>query len=47
VLISQEAGAYAARLDGSAYRPEHVEGGLIVATSKDAWQELRREVFTF
>jgi len=47
VLISQEAGAYAARLDGSPYRPEHVSGGLIVATSKDAWQELRREVFTY
>jgi fructose-1,6-bisphosphatase/inositol monophosphatase family enzyme len=47
VLISQEAGGYAARLDGSVYRPEHVDGGLIVATSRDSWEMLRREVFTF
>ncbi len=46
-LISQEAGGYAARLDGGPYLPGHVDGGLIVATSKDAWEELRREVFVF
>ncbi len=45
-LISQEAGAYVARFDGSEYLPHHVEGGLIVASDKDAWDELRREVFT-
>jgi fructose-1,6-bisphosphatase/inositol monophosphatase family enzyme len=46
-LLSQEAGGYAARLDGGPYRPNHVDGGLIVATSKDVWEELRREVFVF
>jgi fructose-1,6-bisphosphatase/inositol monophosphatase family enzyme len=45
-LIAQEAGAYAARFDGSAYRPSHVEGGLILTPDKDMWDELRREVFT-
>ncbi|HEV7345182.1 MAG TPA: inositol monophosphatase [Devosia sp.] len=47
VLISQEAGGYAARLDGQPYRPSHVDGGLLVAVNSDAWDELRREVFTF
>lgn len=47
VLIAQEAGGYAARLDGGAYLPSHVDGGLLVATNRDAWEELRREVFTF
>ncbi|WDR03721.1 inositol monophosphatase [Devosia algicola] len=47
VLISQEAGAYAARLDGSTYQPHHVDGGLLVATDRDAWADLRRRVFTF
>jgi fructose-1,6-bisphosphatase/inositol monophosphatase family enzyme len=47
VLISQEAGAYAARLDGGPYRPSHVDGGLLVAINRDAWDELRREVFVF
>ena len=46
-LMSQEAGAYAARLDGKPYRPSHVDGGLLVAVDKDAWDELRRQVFTF
>lgn len=47
VLITQEAGAYAARLDGQPYLPNHVDGGLLVAMNRDAWDELRREVFTF
>ena len=47
VLISQEAGAYAARLDGEPYLPSHVDGGLLVALNRDAWTELRREVFVF
>jgi fructose-1,6-bisphosphatase/inositol monophosphatase family enzyme len=47
VLISQEAGAYAARLDGGPYLPSHVDGGLLVAINRDAWDELRREVFVF
>lgn len=44
-LIAQEAGAYAARFDGSAYRPSHVEGGLLVAPDRESWDMLRREVF--
>jgi fructose-1,6-bisphosphatase/inositol monophosphatase family enzyme len=46
-LISQEAGAYAARLDGSEYLPSHTGGGLLVATDRASWDALRREVFTF
>jgi fructose-1,6-bisphosphatase/inositol monophosphatase family enzyme len=46
-LIAQEAGAYAARLDGHPYLPSHVDGGLLVAVDKPSWDELRREVFVF
>jgi fructose-1,6-bisphosphatase/inositol monophosphatase family enzyme len=46
-LMSQEAGGYAARLDGQPYLPSHVDGGLLVAVDKPSWEELRREVFTF
>ncbi len=45
-LISQEAGAYAARFDGSPYKPRHVEGGLLLAPDRDSWEMMRREVFT-
>ncbi len=45
-LISQEAGGYVARFDGSPYLPQHREGGLLIATDKDNWELLRREVFT-
>lgn len=45
-LIAQEAGAYAARFDGSPYLPHHVDGGLLLASDKDCWEMLRREVFT-
>lgn len=44
-LISQEAGAYAARLDGSAYEPRHVDGGLLIAPDRESWEMLRRDVF--
>ncbi|MGV8833023.1 MAG: inositol monophosphatase family protein [Devosia sp.] len=47
VLISQEAGAYAARLDGQPYLPHHVDGGLLVTVDRASWDELRRTVFTF
>jgi fructose-1,6-bisphosphatase/inositol monophosphatase family enzyme len=46
VLISQEAGGYAARFDGSPYLPHHRSGGLILTTSEATWHLLRREVFT-
>ena len=45
-LISQEAGAYAARFDGSPYLPHHLDGGLLIAPDKASWEVLRREVFT-
>jgi fructose-1,6-bisphosphatase/inositol monophosphatase family enzyme len=47
VLMSQEAGGYAARLDGQPYLPFHVDGGLLVAIDRESWEELRREVFVF
>jgi fructose-1,6-bisphosphatase/inositol monophosphatase family enzyme len=43
-LIAAEAGGYVARFDGSSYRPSHVDGGLLLATDKDSWQVLRREI---
>jgi fructose-1,6-bisphosphatase/inositol monophosphatase family enzyme len=45
-LICEEAGAHVARFDGSAYRPEHVSGGLIIAPDPESWTLLRREIFT-
>ncbi|MBB5577474.1 MULTISPECIES: inositol monophosphatase family protein [Rhizobium] len=45
-LISEEAGAYPRRLDGSPYLPHHVEGGLLIAPDRASWDVLRREVFT-
>jgi fructose-1,6-bisphosphatase/inositol monophosphatase family enzyme len=46
-LISQEAGAYAARLDGSAYLPSHVDGGLMLTPDRESWELLKREVLAF
>lgn len=45
VLIHQQAGGYAARLDGSVYLPSHVGGGLLVAPDKSSWEEIRRELW--
>lgn len=45
-LIAMESGAYAARFDGSPYLPHHVDGGLLIASDKDAWTELREKIFT-
>ena len=45
-LISQEAGAYVARFDGSPYLPHHLDGGLLITPDKACWEVLRREVFT-
>jgi fructose-1,6-bisphosphatase/inositol monophosphatase family enzyme len=45
-LIAEEAGGYTARFDGSRYLPSHREGGLIIATDRDNWDLLRREIFT-
>jgi len=45
-LIAEEAGGYVARFDGSPYRPEHREGGLIIAPDRNTWDLLRAEIFT-
>ncbi|MBA1140570.1 inositol monophosphatase family protein [Mesorhizobium neociceri] len=45
VLIHAEAGGYTARIDGSAYLPSHVDGGILVAPDRESWQELRRELW--
>ncbi|GGD91125.1 inositol monophosphatase [Aureimonas endophytica] len=44
-LIVEEAGGMFRRLDGSAYRPRHVGGGLLVATDEASWEVLSREIF--
>jgi fructose-1,6-bisphosphatase/inositol monophosphatase family enzyme len=46
VLISQEAGGHVAKFDGSPYRPADSAGGLLLATDRESWSLLRREVFT-
>lgn len=45
VLIHAEAGGYTARVDGSAYLPSHIDGGIRVAPDRESWQELRRELW--
>jgi fructose-1,6-bisphosphatase/inositol monophosphatase family enzyme len=45
-LICAEAGAYVRKFDGSEYRPGDLDGGLLLATDKESWSLLRREVFT-
>ena len=44
-LIAAEAGAHVACFDGTTYDAHKRDGGLLLATSKDAWNELMREVF--
>ena len=39
-LLHQEAGGYAARLDGSPYTPKATNGGLICAPDRASWQAL-------
>ena len=41
-LIHREAGGYSARLDGSDYRPFHVDGGLLLAPDRDSWEAIHR-----
>ncbi|WP_436799566.1 inositol monophosphatase family protein [Rhizobium oryzicola] len=43
-LIAREAGAHVAKFDGSPYQPTDFEGGLLVATSRESWEILRREI---
>jgi len=44
LLIHAEAGGYAARLDGRAYRPSELAGGLLAAPDADSWHALREAV---
>lgn len=44
-LISAEAGAHVARLDGSPYLPHHTDGGLLIASDRESWDTLSRSVF--
>lgn len=41
-LLHREAGGYSARFDQSPYTPLETTGGLLCATDKEAWQELRQ-----
>ena len=45
-LMMIEAGAHVAHFDGTPYKPADMEGGLLIASNKECWEELRREVFT-
>ena len=44
--VDKLAAEFAARFDGSPYLPAHLNGGLLLATDKESWETLRREVFT-
>jgi hypothetical protein len=33
------------RFDGSAYRPVHLDGGLLATTDPDSWKMLREELW--
>ena len=46
IMILQEAGGYAALLDGTPYNPTIHQGRMIAASSKDNWEALR-EKFDF
>jgi fructose-1,6-bisphosphatase/inositol monophosphatase family enzyme len=45
-LMMAEAGAHVARFDGNPYLPRHRDGCLLIASDRDSWESLRREVFT-
>lgn len=44
-LIHEEAGGYVARLDGSFYRPGHVDGGIMIAPDRQSWLALREALW--
>ncbi|WP_152048455.1 inositol monophosphatase family protein [Aureimonas psammosilenae] len=44
-LIVSEGGGAVRRLDGSAYLPSHVDGGLLVATDESSWKALDQALF--
>jgi fructose-1,6-bisphosphatase/inositol monophosphatase family enzyme len=39
-LLHQEAGGYAARFDGTPYRPSDLDGGLLLAPDRASWEAL-------
>jgi fructose-1,6-bisphosphatase/inositol monophosphatase family enzyme len=45
-LLHHEAGGYAARLDGSDYRPAVTDGGLICAPDRESWEALRETLLS-
>ena len=44
-LITEEAGGHVRRFDGSAYRPEHLDGGVLAATDPDSWAMVREALW--
>lgn len=45
LLIHAEAGGHAGRLDGRAYRPSELDGGILAAPDAADWTALREAVF--
>jgi fructose-1,6-bisphosphatase/inositol monophosphatase family enzyme len=45
-LLHREAGGFAARFDGSAYRPALTDGGLICAPDRSSWEVLRQTLLS-
>jgi fructose-1,6-bisphosphatase/inositol monophosphatase family enzyme len=41
VLIFQEAGGHAAQLNGTAWRPNNLHGGLLLACNETSWHEVK------
>lgn len=44
-LITQEAGGHVRRFDGSAYRPEHLDGGLLATSDCANWTMVREALW--
>jgi fructose-1,6-bisphosphatase/inositol monophosphatase family enzyme len=44
-LIQTEAGGHVRRLDGSVYRAEHLDGGLLSTSDEESWQVLREALW--
>lgn len=44
-LITGEAGGHVRRFDGSAYRPEHLDGGVLATTDPDSWNMVREALW--
>ncbi|MDF1607458.1 inositol monophosphatase family protein [Hoeflea sp. YIM 152468] len=44
-LITEEAGGYVRRFDGSAYRPEHLDGGILATSDVESWQMVREALW--